>query len=68
MHLKRLMSCNESVLSQTSSDITTCIQMYDDGGEENIEDENEEVNQQMSELHVHMDLDCATNEIGLYYI
>lgn len=68
MHLKRLMSCNESVLSQKSSDITTCIQMYDDGGEENIEDEDEEVNQQMSELHVHMDLDCATNEIGLYYI
>lgn len=68
MHLKRLMSCNESVLSQTSSDITTCIQMYDDRGEENIEDEDEEVNQQMSELHVHMDLDCATNEIGLYYI
>lgn len=64
MHLKRLMSCNESVLSQTSSDITTCIQMYDDGGEENIE----EVNQQMSELHVHMDLDCATNEMGWYCI
>lgn len=68
MHLKRLMSCNESVLSRTSSDITTCIQMYDDGGEENIEDEDEEVNQQMSELHVHMDLDCATNEMGWYCI
>lgn len=65
MHLKKLMSCNESVLSRTSSDVTTCVQMYEDGGEENVEEEeeDEEVNQQMSELHVHMDLDCATNEM-----
>lgn len=66
MHLKKLMSCNESVLSRTSSDVTTCVQMYEDGGEENVEDE--EVNQQMSELHLHMDLDCTTNEMGLCYI
>lgn len=68
MHLKKLMSCNESVLSRTSSDVTTCVQMYEDGGEENVEEEEEEVNQQMSELHVHMDLDSATNEMGLCYI
>lgn len=68
MHLKKLMSCNESVLSRTSSDVTTCVQMYEDGGEENVEEEDEEVNQQMSELHVHMDLDCANNEMGLCYI
>lgn len=70
MHMKRLMSCNESVLSRTSSDVTTCVQMYEDGGEENVEEEeeDEEVNQQMSELHVHMDLDSATNEMGLCYI
>ncbi|XP_062570949.1 tubulin polyglutamylase TTLL11-like [Saccostrea cucullata] len=58
MHLQKLKSSHESLLARPSSEVTTCIQAYDDKEdieelkEEEEQEEEDHMNQQLSEFHL----------------